>query len=186
MIYTISKKNEVAFVSHRWVLFKHYKIVSCTQGIWKNNLKHNRWKALLLAMENKCWPGNSRLELTCRIRLCYDRMRLLIDLTKAYKHKIIGKMPHPCVVCGRSRMNPNNREEDYMFFGFPVNDEPRCRKWLEFCCREDLYKLTKKQLLQRMVCSKHFQRKDFLNDYLDRLNATAVPSIYDRSQAKFI
>lgn len=82
-------------------------------------------------------------------------------------------------------MNPNNREEDYMFFGFPVNDEPRCRKWLEFCCREDLYKLTKKQLLQRMVCSKHFQRKDFLNDYLDRLNATAVPSIYDPKQSLY-
>ncbi|XP_076240541.1 uncharacterized protein LOC143183051 [Calliopsis andreniformis] len=94
-------------------------------------------------------------------------------------------MPHPCVVCGRSRMNPNNREEEYMFFGFPVNDEARCRKWLEFCCREDLYKLTKKQLLQRMVCSKHFEQKDFLNEYLDRLNATAVPSVYDPKQSLY-
>ncbi|CAK9807622.1 hypothetical protein ANTQUA_LOCUS5269 [Anthophora quadrimaculata] len=94
-------------------------------------------------------------------------------------------MPHPCVVCGRSRMNPNNREEEYMFFGFPVNDEARCRKWLEFCCREDLYKLTKKQLLQRMVCSKHFEQKDFLNEYLDRLNCTAVPSIYDPKQSLY-
>ncbi|KOC63629.1 hypothetical protein WH47_00697 [Habropoda laboriosa] len=94
-------------------------------------------------------------------------------------------MPHPCVVCGRSRMNPNNREEEYMFFGFPVNDEARCRKWLEFCCREDLYKLTKKQLLQRMVCSKHFEQKDFLNEYLDRLNYTAVPSIYDPKQSLY-
>lgn len=94
-------------------------------------------------------------------------------------------MPHPCVVCGRSRMNPNNKEEEYMFFGFPVNDEARCRKWLEFCCREDLYKLTKKQLLQRMVCSKHFEQKDFLNEYLDRLNCTAVPSIYDPKQSLY-
>lgn len=94
-------------------------------------------------------------------------------------------MPHPCVVCGRSRMNPNNREEDYMFFGFPVNYEERCRKWLEFCCREDLYKLTKKQLLQRMVCSKHFEKKDFLNEYQDRLNCTGVPSIYDPSQSLY-
>ncbi|XP_031843058.1 uncharacterized protein LOC116431568 [Nomia melanderi] len=94
-------------------------------------------------------------------------------------------MPHPCVVCGRSRMNPNNREEEYMFFGFPVNDEARCRKWLEFCCREDLYKLTKKQLLQRMVCSKHFDKKDFLNEYFDRLNSTAVPSIYDPKQSLY-
>lgn len=94
-------------------------------------------------------------------------------------------MPHPCVVCGRSRMNPNNREEEYMFFGFPVNDEIRCRKWLEFCCREDLYKLTKKQLLQRMVCSKHFQPQDFLNEYLDRLNCSAVPSVYDPKQSLY-
>ncbi|XP_076294896.1 uncharacterized protein LOC143216052 [Lasioglossum baleicum] len=94
-------------------------------------------------------------------------------------------MPHPCVVCGRSRMNPNNREEEYMFFGFPVNDESRCRKWLEFCCREDLYKLTKKQLLQRMVCSKHFDKKDFLNDYFDRLNGSAVPTVYDPKQSLY-
>ncbi|XP_029040841.1 uncharacterized protein LOC114875085 [Osmia bicornis bicornis] len=94
-------------------------------------------------------------------------------------------MPHPCVVCGRSRMNPNNREEEYMFFGFPVNDEARCRKWLEFCCREDLYKLTKKQLLQRMICSKHFEQKDFVNEYLDRLNCIAVPSIYDPKQSLY-
>lgn len=94
-------------------------------------------------------------------------------------------MPHPCVVCGRSRMNPNNREEEYMFFGFPVNDEQRCRYWLEFCGREDLYKLTKKQLLQRMVCSKHFQSQDFLNEYLDRLNHTAVPSVYDPKQSLY-
>lgn len=82
-------------------------------------------------------------------------------------------------------MNPNNREEEYMFFGFPVNDETRCRKWLEFCCREDLYKLTKKQLLQRMVCSKHFEQRDFLNLYFDRLNCTAVPSIYDPKQSLY-
>ncbi|XP_011871201.1 PREDICTED: uncharacterized protein LOC105563860 [Vollenhovia emeryi] len=95
-------------------------------------------------------------------------------------------MPHPCVVCGRSRMNPNNREEEYMFFGFPVNDEARCCRWLEFCGREDLYKLTKKQLLQRMVCSKHFQPHDFLNEpYIDRLNSTAVPSIYDPKQSLY-
>ncbi|XP_014299063.1 uncharacterized protein LOC103569171 [Microplitis demolitor] len=94
-------------------------------------------------------------------------------------------MPHPCVVCGRSRMNPNNREEEYMFFGFPVNYDDRCKKWLEFCGREDLYKLTKKQLLQRMVCSKHFQEKDFLNEYLDRLNCTAVPTIYDPKQSLY-
>lgn len=94
-------------------------------------------------------------------------------------------MPHPCVVCGRSRMNPNNREEEYMFFGFPVNDEARCGKWLEFCCREDLYKLTKKQLLQRMVCSKHFDKKDFLNDYYDRLNCNAVPTVYDPKQSLY-
>ncbi|TGZ37666.1 uncharacterized protein [Temnothorax longispinosus] len=94
-------------------------------------------------------------------------------------------MPHPCVVCGRSRMNPNNREEEYMFFGFPVNDETRCCRWLEFCGREDLYKLTKKQLLQRMVCSKHFQPKDFLNEYLDRLNSNAVPSVYDPKQSLY-
>ncbi|KAG7191140.1 hypothetical protein KM043_007168 [Ampulex compressa] len=94
-------------------------------------------------------------------------------------------MPHPCVVCGRSRMNPNNREEEYMFFGFPVNDEARCRKWLEFCCREDLYKLTKKQLLQRMVCSKHFEQKDFQNEYLDRLNCGAVPTNYDPKQSLY-
>lgn len=94
-------------------------------------------------------------------------------------------MPHPCVVCGRSRMNPNNREEEYMFFGFPVNDEARCCRWLEFCGREDLYKLTKKQLLQRMVCSKHFQLQDFLNEYSDRLNSTAVPSVYDPKQSLY-
>ncbi|XP_011161962.1 uncharacterized protein LOC105197358 [Solenopsis invicta] len=94
-------------------------------------------------------------------------------------------MPHPCVVCGRSRMNPNNREEEYMFFGFPVNDEARCCRWLEFCGREDLYKLTKKQLLQRMICSKHFQPHDFLNEYLDRLNSTAVPSVYDPKQSLY-
>ena len=94
-------------------------------------------------------------------------------------------MPHPCVVCGRSRMNPNNREEEYMFFGFPVNYDTRCKKWLEFCCREDLYKLTKKQLLQRMVCSKHFEAKDFLNEYQDRLNVAAVPSIYDPKQSLY-
>ncbi|XP_012259812.1 uncharacterized protein LOC105688243 [Athalia rosae] len=94
-------------------------------------------------------------------------------------------MPHPCVVCGRSRMNPNNREEEYMFFGFPVNDETRCRRWLEFCCREDLYKLTKKQLLQRMVCSKHFEQRDFLNSYFDRLNCAAVPTIYDPKQSLY-
>ncbi|XP_077266512.1 uncharacterized protein LOC143899785 [Temnothorax americanus] len=94
-------------------------------------------------------------------------------------------MPHPCVVCGRSRMNPNNREEEYMFFGFPVNDETRCCRWLEFCGREDLYKLTKKQLLQRMICSKHFQPKDFLNEYLDRLNSNAVPSVYDPKQSLY-
>lgn len=72
-----------------------------------------------------------------------------------------------------------------MFFGFPVNDETRCRYWLEFCGREDLYKLTKKQLLQRMVCSKHFQPQDFLNEYLDRLNLTAVPSVYDPKQSLY-
>ncbi|CAD6211165.1 GSCOCG00010960001-RA-CDS [Cotesia congregata] len=94
-------------------------------------------------------------------------------------------MPHPCVVCGRSRMNPNNREEEYMFFGFPVNHDDRCKKWLEFCGREDLYKLTKKQLLQRMVCSKHFEEKYFLNDYLDRLNCSAVPTIYDPKQSLY-
>lgn len=94
-------------------------------------------------------------------------------------------MPHPCVVCGRSRMNPNNREEEYMFFGFPVNDETRCRHWLEFCGREDLYKLSRKQLLQRMICSKHFQQQDFLSDYLDRLVSTAVPSIYDPKQSLY-
>ncbi|XP_063992631.1 uncharacterized protein LOC135170590 [Diachasmimorpha longicaudata] len=94
-------------------------------------------------------------------------------------------MPHPCVVCGRSRMNPNNREEEYMFFGFPVNYDTRCLQWLEFCCREDLYKLTKKQLLQRMVCSKHFERSYFLNDYFDRLNCQAVPTIYDPKQSLY-
>lgn len=94
-------------------------------------------------------------------------------------------MPHPCVVCGRSRMNPNNREEEYMFFGFPVNDKARCYRWLEFCGREDLYKLTKKQLLQRMVCSKHFQPQDFSTEYLDRLNFNAVPSVYDPKQSLY-
>lgn len=72
-----------------------------------------------------------------------------------------------------------------MFFGFPVNDEARCRRWLEFCCREDLYKLVKKQLLQRMVCSKHFRPQDFLNEYLDRLNFNAVPSVYDPKQSLY-
>ncbi|OXU31894.1 hypothetical protein TSAR_003839 [Trichomalopsis sarcophagae] len=94
-------------------------------------------------------------------------------------------MPHPCVVCGRSRMNPNNRVEEYIFFGFPVNDEPRCKKWLEFCCREELYKLSKKQLLQRMVCSKHFIFSDFVNDFYDRLNSTAVPKLYDPKQSLY-
>lgn len=94
-------------------------------------------------------------------------------------------MPHPCVVCGRSRMNPNNRVEEYIFFGFPVNDEPRCKKWLEFCCREELYKLSKKQLLQRMVCSKHFLFSDFVNDFYDRLNSTAVPKLYDPMQSLY-
>lgn len=94
-------------------------------------------------------------------------------------------MPHPCVVCGRSRMNPNNREEEYMFFSFPVNDEERCRHWLEFCGREDLYKLSKKQLLQRMVCSKHFLPQDFLTEYLDRLHSTAIPSVYDSTQSLY-
>ncbi|XP_032682053.1 uncharacterized protein LOC116849224 [Odontomachus brunneus] len=94
-------------------------------------------------------------------------------------------MPHPCVVCGRSRMNPNNREEEYMFFSFPVNDEARCRQWLEFCGREDLYKLSKRQLLQRMVCSKHFEQNDFLTEYLDRLHSTAVPTIYDPLQSLY-
>ncbi|NP_001135968.1 THAP domain containing protein [Nasonia vitripennis] len=94
-------------------------------------------------------------------------------------------MPHPCVVCGRSRMNPNNRVEEYIFFGFPVNDEPRCKKWLEFCCREELYKLSKKQLLQRMVCSKHFLFSDFVNDFYDRLNSTAVPKLYDPKQSLY-
>ncbi|XP_014218190.1 uncharacterized protein LOC106646625 [Copidosoma floridanum] len=94
-------------------------------------------------------------------------------------------MPHPCVVCGRSRMNPNNKAEEYIFFGFPVNDEPRCKKWLEFCCREELYKLSKKQLLQRMICSKHFSRFDFLSDFSDRLNGTAVPSVYDPKQSLY-
>lgn len=94
-------------------------------------------------------------------------------------------MPHPCVVCGRSRMNPNNREEEYMFFSFPVNDEARCHQWLEFCGREDLYKLSKRQLLQRMVCSKHFEQNDFLTEYLDRLHSTAVPTIYDPTQSLY-
>lgn len=94
-------------------------------------------------------------------------------------------MPHPCVVCGRSRMNLNNRQEEYMFFGFPVKDESRCRSWLEFCGREDLYKLTKKQLLQRMVCSKHFQSQDFLPDYWNRIYATAVPSVYNPKQSLY-
>lgn len=94
-------------------------------------------------------------------------------------------MPHPCVVCGRSRMNLNNRQEEYMFFGFPVKDEARCRRWLEFCGREDLYKLTKKQLLQRMVCSKHFQPQDFLADYWNRIYITAVPSVYDPKQSLY-
>lgn len=94
-------------------------------------------------------------------------------------------MPHPCVVCGRSRMNPNNRVEEYTFFGFPVNDELRCKKWLEFCCREELYKLTKKQLLQRMICSKHFLLSDFVNDFYDRLNSTAIPSVYDPKQSLY-
>ncbi|KAJ8686988.1 hypothetical protein QAD02_022782 [Eretmocerus hayati] len=94
-------------------------------------------------------------------------------------------MPHPCVVCGRSRMNPSNRAEEYTFFGFPVNDEPRCKKWLEFCCREELYKLSKKKLLQRMVCSKHFLRTDFLNDFNERLNNNAVPSLYDAKQSLY-
>lgn len=91
-------------------------------------------------------------------------------------------MPHPCVVCGRARMNPNNTEEDYNFFGFPVNDEPRCKKWLEFCCREELYKLTKKQLLQRIICSKHFLQSDFS---FDRLKGCAVPTIYDPKQSLY-
>ncbi|XP_017889831.1 uncharacterized protein LOC108630824 [Ceratina calcarata] len=97
-------------------------------------------------------------------------------------------MPHPCIVCGRSRMNPSNKEEEYTFFGFPVNDEDRCKKWLEFCCREDLYKLTKKQLLQRMVCSKHFEQGDFISDHLsyqDKLSCIAVPSIYDPKQSLY-
>lgn len=94
-------------------------------------------------------------------------------------------MPHPCVVCGRSRMNPNNHEESYMFFGFPVNNDDRCKKWLEFCGREDLYKLSKKQLLQRMICSKHFIDEDFINEYYDRLNCTAVPTIYDPKQSLY-
>lgn len=94
-------------------------------------------------------------------------------------------MPHPCVVCGRSRMNPSNKEEEYLFFGFPISDEIRCRKWLEFCCREDLYKLTSRQLLQRMICSKHFEHTEFLNEYLDRLNHLAVPSIYDPKQSLY-
>ncbi|XP_011647213.1 uncharacterized protein LOC105433542 [Pogonomyrmex barbatus] len=94
-------------------------------------------------------------------------------------------MPHPCVVCGRSRMNPNNRAEEYLFFGFPVNDEARCCRWLEFCGREDLYKLTKKQLLQRMVCSKHFEPQAFLSEYMDRLNSFAVPSVYDPKQSLY-
>lgn len=94
-------------------------------------------------------------------------------------------MPHPCTVCGRSRMNPNNRAEEYTFFGFPVNDEERCQKWLEFCCREELYKLSKKQLLQRMICSKHFEDFNFVNQFYDRLNNTAVPSIYDPKQSLY-
>lgn len=94
-------------------------------------------------------------------------------------------MPHPCTVCGRSRMNPNNRAEEYTFFGFPVNDEERCQKWLEFCCREELYKLSKKQLLQRMVCSKHFEDSNFVSQFYDRLNFTAVPTIYDPKQSLY-
>ncbi|XP_044007799.1 uncharacterized protein LOC122852212 [Aphidius gifuensis] len=94
-------------------------------------------------------------------------------------------MPHPCVVCGRSRMNPNNRKEDYMFFGFPVNNDDRCKKWLEFCSRDDLYKLNKKQLSQRMICSKHFIKNDFVNEFRDRLTCTAVPTIYDPKQSLY-
>ncbi|XP_029167159.1 uncharacterized protein LOC114937739 isoform X2 [Nylanderia fulva] len=36
-----------------------------------------------------------------------------------------------------------------------------------------------------MVCSKHFQPQDFLNEYLDRLNPTAVPSVYDPKQSLY-
>lgn len=82
-------------------------------------------------------------------------------------------------------MNPNNKAEEYIFFGFPVNDEVRCKKWLEFCCREELYKLSKKQLLQRMICSKHFVLSDFVSDFYDRLNATAIPRVYDPKQSLY-
>lgn len=50
-----------------------------------------------------------------------------------------------------------------------------CRIWIERSGRPDL--LDKVNVHEERVCERHFESNMFLNDYRNRLHASAVPSI---------
>lgn len=57
---------------------------------------------------------------------------------------------------------------------FFFNNSISCRIWIEHSGRPDL--LEKVNVHEERVCERHFESHMFLNDYRNRLHATAVPS----------
>lgn len=67
------------------------------------------------------------------------------------------------------------------FFGFPVKDNARSKKWLLNCGNIELFNLESEELRNRVICEKHFSSNNItvLPSGRKLLTRNAVPKHYD-------
>ncbi|KAL0102206.1 hypothetical protein PUN28_018626 [Cardiocondyla obscurior] len=87
-----------------------------------------------------------------------------------------------CVLCGRTRRDPPAADYDGTTFHHFPGEEFRCLKWLDFVGVASYYRLTRKEILFCYICSKHFDRSQFVSGVKGRLVDNAIPNIRDPNQ----
>lgn len=78
--------------------------------------------------------------------------------------------------CGES-----NKRSAFRFYTFPVNKEKQCDKWIEATGNSKLLEIDRFQLKRMCICEQHFEESDFINETHHRLNPSAVPKLFKRS-----
>ncbi|XP_067012505.1 THAP domain-containing protein 6 isoform X2 [Anabrus simplex] len=80
-----------------------------------------------------------------------------------------------CQACHLSSYNYSSKEKKVTYHRFPT-DASVCKKWLEFCKNDALKSLPVDTLKRRWICSRHFDRTDYMSPSSNRLKPYAVPT----------
>lgn len=67
---------------------------------------------------------------------------------------------------------------DTHYFHYPYKNRERCEKWTQNAGRPEFMELPDTQLRNKVVCSAHFRRNQFMNDLCNSLTKFAVPTIH--------